>query len=131
MRRSNVNKSRSLRKNQTDAEKKLWSVLRNRQLAGAKFRRQFTIDKYILDFYSPEYKISVEADGGQHFDEEGLKRDQERIRELESLDVRVLRFDNREILTNIEGVYEMILRAIEEIRQSPLTSILSPRGEEA
>ena len=75
MKRKNIGKCRFLRKNQTDAERKLWSLLRNRQLAKVKFRRQFSIDRYILDFYSPEYKLGIEADGGQHYSDEGKVKD--------------------------------------------------------
>ena len=58
-----------LTRNQTNAERKLWLLLRDRQLNGVKFRRQYSIGQYILDFYSPEYKIGIEADGGQHYDD--------------------------------------------------------------
>lgn len=80
-------------------------------MSEVKFRRQFSIDKYILDFYSPEYRLAIEVDGGQHFDEDGLKKDQERTKRLESLYVCVLRFD--------EGVYEVILKATEQIGKMP------------
>ncbi|MEW6418931.1 MAG: DUF559 domain-containing protein [Nitrospirota bacterium] len=62
MKRNNVDKCRKLRKNQTDAEKKLWALLRNRQVSGVKFRRQFSVGRYILDFYCPEYRVGIEAD---------------------------------------------------------------------
>ena len=62
MKRNNIGICRGLRRNQTDAEKKLWNILRNRQLSGFKFRRQFSIGKYVLDFYCPTYKIGIEAD---------------------------------------------------------------------
>jgi very-short-patch-repair endonuclease len=78
MKRKNIDKCRIFRKNQTNAERKLWLVLRNRQLSGAKFRRQFPIGKYILDFYSPEYKLGIEADGGQHYEEKGRLKDKQR-----------------------------------------------------
>jgi len=68
MKRNNIERCRNLRKNQSNAEKKLWSILRNRQLSGVKFRRQFSIGRYIVDFYSPEYRVGIEADGGQHFE---------------------------------------------------------------
>jgi very-short-patch-repair endonuclease len=67
LRRINIDKCRELRKKQTDAEKKLWEILRNRQLARVKFKRQFPVGSYILDFYSPEYRLGIEADGGQHY----------------------------------------------------------------
>jgi very-short-patch-repair endonuclease len=131
MKRPNIDKSRSLKKNLTDAERKLWFLLRNRQMAGVKFRRQFPIEKYILDFYSPEYELCIEADGGQHYEDNGLQRDNERSAILESLGVKVLRFNNREVLTNIEGVYDVILRAIEERKKTPSPQSSPPRVEEA
>jgi len=71
MKRNNIARCRNLRKNQTDAETKLWTILRNRQIAGAKFRRQFPIGRYILDFYSPKYRLGIEDDGGDHYEDKG------------------------------------------------------------
>ncbi len=129
LKRPNIPRSRELRRNQTDAEKKLWSVLRNRQLNGIKFRRQFSIDKYILDFYAPEYKIAIEADGGQHYSDEGVTKDKLRTQALEVHGVRILRFSDRDILLNIEGVCEIILRttATHENTPSPQSSPLGER----
>jgi very-short-patch-repair endonuclease len=103
-------------KNQSDAERKLWSILRNRQLVGVKFRRQFSIGRYILDFYSPEYRLGLEADGGQHYEHKHKRRDELRTRELSHLGVQVLRFSDREILNNIEGVSKIIQENIEKKR---------------
>ncbi|MBI5183858.1 MAG: endonuclease domain-containing protein [Nitrospinae bacterium] len=129
MRRNNIERCRNLRKNQTDAEKKLWTILRNRQLHGVKFRRQFSIGRYILDFYSPEYRLSIEADGGQHYEDKGRQRDDLRTRELNKFGVEIVRFNDREILTNIEGIYEIIKNTIE--KQCPPSPQSSPqRGEE-
>jgi very-short-patch-repair endonuclease len=114
MKRNNIARCRNLRRNQTEAEKKLWAALRNRQLAGVKFRRQFSIGRYILDFYSPEYKLGVEADGGQHFEDEERQRDRLRTGELSKVGVEILRFSDREILSNIEGVCEIIQKTIEK-----------------
>ena len=114
MARKNIKFARALRKNQTEAEKKLWALLRNRQLAGVKFRRQFSIDSYILDFYSPEYKLGIEADGGQHYEEERRKRDEVRGRILSKYGVRILRFSDFDILENPEGVYKTIENVIGE-----------------
>ena len=113
MKRNNIDRCRNLRKNQTDAERKLWAILRSRQVSGVKFRRQFSIGRYILDFYSPEYKLGIEADGGQHYEDEGRERDELRMRELSRLGVQLLRFTDIEILSNIEGVCEVIQMAIE------------------
>ncbi len=114
MKRNNVAKCRNLRKNQTDTERKLWSILRNRQLAGIKFRRQFPVGKYIVDFYAPEYRLAIEADGGQHYEDKGKQRDDLRTRELSNLGVQILRFSNLEILNNLEGVCEIVLKTIEK-----------------
>jgi very-short-patch-repair endonuclease len=117
MKRKNIRKCRFLRKNQTDSESKLWSLLRNRQLANVKFRRQFSIDRYIIDFYSPEYRLGIEADGGQHYSDEGKVKDELRTGKLAGYGIQILRFSNLDILSNIEGVYEVILKTIEEMKR--------------
>jgi very-short-patch-repair endonuclease len=119
MTRNNIERCKRLRKNQTDAEGKLWSILRNRQLEGIKFRRQYSISKYILDFYSPMYKLGIEADGGQHYGENGKRRDDERARVLSKYGVEIIRFSDLDILNNIEGVYEMISGIIKNKRNNP------------
>jgi len=127
MKRKNINKCRDLRKRQTDAEKKLWVILRNRQLAGAKFRRQFSIGSYILDFYAPEFRLCIEADGGQHYEDKGKQGDKVREKELSRFGVEILRFNDNEILNNIEGVFEIIQKNLRR-KDPPLTLILSPMG---
>ena len=127
MKRRNIEKSRKLRKNQTDAERKMWSILRNRQLHGVKFRRQFSIGRFILDFYSPEYKLGIEADGGGHYKDEERVRDELRTRELSELGVEILRFTDLDILNHMEGVSQVILKNIEN-KKNPLTLTLSPVG---
>jgi very-short-patch-repair endonuclease len=109
---NNIAKCRKLRKNQTDAEKKLWAILRNRQFAGVKFRRQFPVGRYILDFYSPQYKLGIEADGGGHYEDKGRQRDELRTSELSKLGVKILRFSDLDILNNIDGVCEVICNTI-------------------
>jgi very-short-patch-repair endonuclease len=81
-----------------------------------------------LNFYSPEYKLAVEADGGQHYSEGGLQKDKMREKEISELGVEIIRFNNIEILTNIDGVYEVIDRTIRKRPPSPQSSPL--RGEE-
>jgi len=112
MKRSNIERSRNLRKNQTDAEKKLWTILRNRQINGVKFRRQFPVGGYILDFYCPDYRLAIEADGGQHYENKVKDQDDLRTRELNNLGIEMIRFTDREILTNSDGVVEAIQNAI-------------------
>jgi very-short-patch-repair endonuclease len=129
MRRNNIEKCRSLRINQTDAEKKLWMILRNRHLAGMKFRRQFPVGRYILDFYAPQYKLGVEADGGQHYDSNGREKDELRGEELSRAGVWILRFNNREILNNSDGVCEVICKAKERLEGNPPHLSPLPKGE--
>ena len=130
MKRKNIERAKHLRRTQTDAERKLWSRLRNRRLAGIKFRRQFPISKYILDFYSPEYKLGVEADGGQHYTETNEQKDKKRTKDLTLLGVQILRFSDIDILKNIEGVCENILNIIEVNEESPSPKSSPLRGED-
>ena len=69
---------RRLRKNTTDAEQKVWSILRSRQMVGLKFLRQYSVGPYILDFYCPERRLAIEVDGGQHADVYGRQYDAHR-----------------------------------------------------
>ena len=100
--------ARELRKNQTDAESVLWQLLRNRQLNNLKFRRQHPIDNYIADFYCQELKLVIELDGSQHFTDEGKQNDNRRTSNLKQLGIKVLRFDNRQVLVETEGVLDSI-----------------------
>jgi very-short-patch-repair endonuclease len=77
-----------------------------------KFRRQFPVGRYILDFYSPEYNLGIEADGGQHYEDGVRQKDEARKEELSRLGIRIIRFSDGEILNNIEGVYEIIQKSI-------------------
>ncbi|MCX8051232.1 MAG: DUF559 domain-containing protein, partial [Chlorobi bacterium] len=118
--------ARSLRKTATDAESLLWRLLRNRGIEGAKFRRQHPIPPYVLDFYCHELKLAIEVDGGQHNEAQQRKRDEERTAFLESRGIRVLRFWNREVLHETEGVLQAIYQAIVERRQEVLPSPPAP-----
>lgn len=88
-------------------------------MGGIKFRRQFPIGKYIIDFYSPEYRLGIEADGGQHYEDKDRLNDELRTKELSQLGVQILRFNNHDILKNIEGVWEMIYKTIENKKGNP------------
>jgi len=96
--------ARELRKNMTDAERKLWAHIRRKQIHDLQFYRQFVIGNYIVDFYAPKAKLVIEVDGGQHFSEEGKESDRSRDAYLGSLGLRVLRYNNHDVLTNIDGV---------------------------
>ena len=114
---------RQLRRDQTDAEQLLWYSLRDRQLFGLKFRRQYPVGPYVLDFYCHEYKFCIELDGGQHYENVGIQHDEQRQAFLTSHSIHTLRFSNHDVLQNLEGVLLQIAAAIRT-----LTPALS-RGE--
>ncbi|QXI12977.1 endonuclease domain-containing protein [Pseudomonas zeae] len=102
--------ARQLRVNQTDCEHLLWQKLRSRQIANLKFRRQFPCPPYVLDFYCDELKLAIELDGGQHFETPGLMYDQRRTNHLYQRGIQVIRFNNLEILQQMNDVLEQIIR---------------------
>ena len=104
--------ARKLRRQSTDVEQRLWRLLRARG-ASVKFRRQYALGPYFLDFYSTELRLAIEVDGGQHFSNEVESQDQERTMYLGGRDVRVLRFTNREVLLETEAVLERIWEEVE------------------
>ena len=104
--------ARNLRTNSTEVEKQLWWRLRNRQIDGFKFRRQFPVDGYVLDFACELEKLAIELDGGQHNLPEHIERDAERTAILAKSGWRVLRFWNNEVIENIEGVLTEIQHAL-------------------
>jgi very-short-patch-repair endonuclease len=95
-----------MRHEPTPAEKQLWQKLRNKQILGFKFRRQHSIDRFIVDFYCSEVGLVVEVDGAIH----DYTQKEDRLRQdfLESLGLRVLRFTNAEVLTSMDGVLQVI-----------------------
>jgi very-short-patch-repair endonuclease len=97
----------NLRLTPTDAEIRLWSRLRRKQLEGFRFRRQHPIGPYVVDFFCAEAKLIVEVDGGQHADDSVT-----RTRWLEARSYRVMRFWNNDVLANTEGVLATILDAL-------------------
>ncbi len=109
-----TNFSRNNRKKQTDVEILLWQKLRNRQLAGYKFHRQYPVDNYILDFYCLEKKLAIELDGSQHVVQK--QYDEKRTADLQKYGIEIMRFWDNEALQNIEGVLE---RIVEKLALSP------------
>jgi adenine-specific DNA-methyltransferase len=103
---------RELRRAATDAEQVLWRLLRRRQFAGVKFRRQHPVGPCILDFYCAEHGLAVELDGGQHFTDEGQEYDRRRTAYLAMEGVRVLGFTNRELFEETDSVLEAIRQAV-------------------
>ena len=107
-------KSRLLRRNQTESEKKLWSGLRGKQLQGVQFYRQKPIGNYIVDFFAPMVKLVIEIDGSQHRQEDYLQRDENRDAYLTGLGLKILRFNSRVVLMEINAVVEVIYREVTE-----------------
>ena len=101
----------------TDAEARLWKILRAKRLSGYKFRRQQRIDSFIVDFVCLDRRLIVEADGGQH----GADADAKRDAYLKAQGFRLIRFWNNDILSNEEGVALSILTMLEEPSPQPLS----------
>ena len=108
--------ARALRRNQTDAEAKVWAVLRNRQIEGLKFRRQHPIGRYVADFCCEEVGLIIELDGGQHSDR--ALQDHERTMVIEDMKYIVLRFWNVDIFEALDGVVDQILAAARAARDT-------------
>ena len=100
--------SRDLRNNMTDAEQLLWSRLRNKQILGLQFYRQKPILNYIVDFYCPAANLVIECDGSQHFTDDGLEADRIRDEALAQLGLKVLRFDNGQVMGRVDDVVEEV-----------------------
>ena len=105
--------SQALRSNMTAPEKAIWQRLRKKQLLGVQFYRQKPIAGYIVDFYCATANLVIELDGSQHFEPQHQANDIERDKVLQSLGLRVLRFDNRQVLLEIDNVITAIMHALE------------------
>ena len=103
---------RNLRKRLTPSEASLWSLLKNRQVFELKFRRQTSIENYIVDFYCAEYKIVIELDGEPHFTEEQANKDQKRDKRLKELGCKVLRYENLVVFDHPDFIFDDIKEII-------------------
>ncbi|QND52501.1 endonuclease domain-containing protein [Phyllobacterium sp. 628] len=110
--------AKSMRKALTDAELKLWNAVRAHRLMGLSFKRQMPIAGYIVDFACPARRVIVELDGSQHGDDDRLIYDQKRTERLASDGWTVLRFWNDDVVRDIEGVCQHIVRVALNGRQS-------------
>ena len=108
-------KRRRLRNNPTKAESVLWKYLRNRQIENIKFRRQFSIDNYIVDFYAPAIKLVIEVDGDTHFKDDEMEYDMKRQLELEMFDIVFMRFTNTDVIESTEFVVENIRMKVRKL----------------
>jgi very-short-patch-repair endonuclease len=105
---------RKLRQQPITCERLLWNKLRNRALNGYKFRRQYSIGKYVVDFYCAEAKLAIEIDGATHAGEEEIKNDKKRQEYIETQGVKVIRFLNIDIKENMGAVLENIIEVCNE-----------------
>jgi very-short-patch-repair endonuclease len=112
--------ARRLRKDMTPAERSLWARLRKKQIGGVQFYRQKILGNFIVDFYAPMAYLVIEVDGGQHRRSGHVEQDAHRDAFLRELGIEVLRFSNREVLKRADKVVEVIQRAVDERKKSPL-----------
>ena len=113
--------SRKLRSCMTDAEQLLWSRLRRKQILDVQFYRQKPIGGYIADFYSAAAMLVIELDGSQHFLPEHQAQDKERDKLMRAMGLLVIRFDNREVIFEIDHVIEKIYSAVKQRLNPPFS----------
>jgi very-short-patch-repair endonuclease len=103
-----------LRKNLSKAEAIMWNHLSRKQMHGFKFRRQYSVDQYVIDFYCPRLKLALEVDGDSHFMPGAEAQDKARQEYIEAFGIQFLRFTNEDVCNNIDGVCQAIYLKIEE-----------------
>ncbi|MBI5302868.1 MAG: endonuclease domain-containing protein [Chloroflexi bacterium] len=118
-----------LRRNMPKAEIVLWSRLRNRQVLGYKFRRQFSVGAYAIDFYCPELKLAIEVDGDSHFNPNAMENDRVRLSFIESFGICFVRVTNNQIYHSIDDVMEYITQIIMQKTTPPRPSPCQGEGE--
>jgi very-short-patch-repair endonuclease len=119
-------RARKLRSNLTDAEQTLWSRLRRKQTLGIQFYRQRPIGNYIVDLYAPPVRLVVEVDGAQHLETAQARYDKLRSEHMAKVGLIVLRFDDRQVLLQLESVMEEIYRAVDEHRTGNESKFKNP-----
>ena len=119
------NLRQQLRKQPTKPEQLFWGRIRNKQCAGVRFRRQVSIGKFVVDFFSFKKKLVIELDGDSHFEVGAKEYDSKRTAFLVTQGIKVLRFTNVEIMENLEGCLERLLEVIES---TPPACLPDPRG---
>ena len=122
---------KKLRSNSTEAENILWEYLRSKKLSGLKFKRQYSIDHFVIDFYCSELKLAIELDGKIHLKKEIKNHDENRDGYLNEFGIRILRIKNEMILNDIDTALRIISGKIEEIKKdlTPRPLSLLRRGE--
>jgi very-short-patch-repair endonuclease len=123
-------RARELRRNTTEAERRLWYQLRRRQIDGHRFRRQVPLGPFVVDFACLSARLVIELDGGQHNEDANIARDAERTAWLNAQGFRVIRFWNVDVFQAIEGVWEIISAALKESGITPLPNPPPQGGRE-
>ncbi len=118
----------ALRRSLPPSEVILWSKLRSKQICDQKFRRQFSVGPYMIDFYCPALKLAIEVDGDSHFRNGEQGKDKVRQAYVESVGIHFLRFRNNEVRENIAGVLESIYRKVVELETGDGTPCHKRRG---
>ena len=113
---SEKEKRRKLRQDIVKAEKIIWDKIRNRQIEDCKFRRQYSVDKFVIDFYSPILKLAIEIDGESHFQDGVAEYDRKRQSYIEYLGITFLRFTNNDVYDNLDAVLESIAMKVKELK---------------
>ncbi len=111
--------ARSMRKEKTEAEDRLWQALRNKQIENYKFRRQHPIGQFIADFYCHEKRFIIEVDGGYHTEKEQRTYDAARTQIINEFGIKVIRFTNKEVLKDLQGVLKKITKTLQLLPHSP------------
>lgn len=101
------------------AEKLVWFRLRGRQLARFKFRRHFGVGPYILDFYCPKLKLGIEIDGDSHSGPEAQAYDVEQQKYVESFGISLIRFSNKQVFDQLDGVTEFLTKHLSKYLEKP------------
>jgi very-short-patch-repair endonuclease len=112
---SEKEKRRLLRNNTTRAEEYLWESIRNKKIEGYRFLRQYSVGYYVLDFYCPSLKLAIEVDGATHLTKDEKEYDKNRQSEIENLNIKFLRFTNKQIINNLSKVVEEIKDRVKRI----------------
>ena len=107
---------KELRNNSTSAEAILWMRLKGKQVEGLKFRRQYGVGAYVVDFYCPELRLAIELDGGVHEAAMGCERDEVRARYIEQSNIKIIRFRNEAVFNNLEGFVGEIVETARNMR---------------
>jgi very-short-patch-repair endonuclease len=115
--KNNQKLRRHLRNNMSQSEIILWSRLKNRQMRGERFLRQYGVEQYVLDFYCPRLKLAIEVDGDSHFMPGAQEQDKIRQEHIEAFGIRFLRFTNEDVCKNVDGVCQTVYNTVDELRK--------------